>query len=418
MIHAREIHTVDPPPLAGTLETGASKSVGGSPGNRPRHLMQVVYSLLQGGSERLACDLAIRLDPSWIRSSICALAFGGPLADTLRQAAIPFRIAGCGPGREWRMIPKLYRLFRAERVDLVQTHHIKQLVYSGLGARLAGAKLIHVEHDSWSLRAPRAQRLLRALAPLCYRIVVVGDAIRDFLVREVGLPAAQVSVIPNGVDMTRYRPQPTLTREALGLPARGRLVGHVARLEAEKDQETLLRAFCTVLTSHAAVRLVLVGEGSRRAELQELAGSLGIAERVHFLGPRADVADLLPHLDAFVLSSLHEGLPLAILEAMACARPVVATAVGEIPQVIRHGVTGLTVPLGNPAALAAAISAVLDGPEWAAAMGRSARQLIEERFSLAGAVARYQSLYDALLPPAGKPLGASLRVNRWHAGVR
>lgn len=364
-----------------------------------RHLMQVVYSLLRGGSERLACDLALRLDTARVRSSVCALTMGGPMAETLAGAGIPFHVLGCASGRQWAVIIKLYRLFRKQHVDVVQTHHIKQLLYSGLGARLAGARLVHVEHDCSSLRAPRVQRRLRVLAPLCHRIVAVGDTIRDFLVSEVGLPASQVSVIPNGVDVARYGPQPTMTREMLGLPARGRLIGHVGRLEAEKNQTGLLCAFAIVAYTCPDARLVIVGDGSQRSELQHAAHALGIAGRVHFLGLRNDVADLLPHLDVFVLSSRSEGLPIALLEALACARPVVATTVGEIPRLIQNEVTGVTVPPADPKALANALAGLLSSPHLAAAMGRAARQVIEERYSLTRVIGQYQELYRSLFSP-------------------
>lgn len=365
-----------------------------------RHVTQVVYSLLRGGSERLAYELARRLDATTTRSSICALAMGGPMAETLADAGIPFRVLGCAPGRQWFLIPALYRFFREQRVDVVQTHHVKQLVYSGLGARLAGAKLVHVEHDCWSLRAPRAQRCLRALAPLCHRIVVVGDGIRDFLVNNVGLPASQLSVIPNGVDLVRYRPQPTRTREMLGLPTKGRLIGHVGRLEPEKDLDTLLGSFAIVAYAGSDARLVIVGDGSLRSALQRAARALGLSGRVHFLGNRTDVADLLPHLDVFVLSSRNEGLPFSLLEAMACGRPVVATAVGEIPRVIQHEVTGMMVSPGDPKTLANALAGVLNRRPAAASMGCAARHVIEERYSLARVVGQYQELYSSLLTPA------------------
>lgn len=362
-----------------------------------RHLMQVVFSLRQGGSERLACDLALRLDPSRVRSSVCALARGGPLAETLKRAAIPSYVIGCAPGLQWGVIPRLYRLFRDNHVDVVQTHHLKQLVYSAIGARVAGAALVHVEHEQFSLQPERARRHLRLAATLCHRIVAVGEAVREFLVNEVGLPPVKIAVIPNGVDVERYVPGPRVARDALGLPPRDRLIGHVARLAPEKDQMVLLHAFRIVVDAHPKARLVIVGDGTRRGELQRVAGELGLGDRVDFLGLREDVPDLLPHFEAFVLSSRQEGLPLAILEAMACARPVVATAVGEIPRVIREGVTGATVPPGDPAAMAMSIRAVLEHPEWAAAMGRAARQLIEETFSLTLMVQQYQALYDSLV---------------------
>lgn len=366
--------------------------------SQPRRLMQVTYSLLPGGSQRLACDLALRLDPSRVRSSICALTEGGPLAEALAEGGVPSYVVGCAPGRQWRVVPRLYRLFRETRADLVQTHHLKQLLYSALGARLAGATLIHVEHEYLSLRQPRARRYLRGMAPLCHHIVAVGEEVRAFLVREVGLPPSKISVITNGVDVERYAPRPRAGREVLGLPPGDRLIGHVARLEAEKDQAGLLHAFRIVLNACPDARLVLVGDGSRRGELHRLAWSLGIAGRVDFLGFRQDVADLLPHLDVFVLSSAGEGLPISMLEAMACERPVVVTALGEIPRVLHDGVTGMMVPPGDPAALARAVTTVLQDPRRARAMGAAARRRVAEAFNLTRVVGQYQALYDALAP--------------------
>jgi sugar transferase (PEP-CTERM/EpsH1 system associated) len=364
-----------------------------------RHVMQVVHSLARGGSERLACDLSLGLDPSRVRSSVCALDKDGPLREDLTRAGIPAFVIGRRPGFDWPVILRLHRLFRDNRVDVVQTHHLNQLVYSGLGARLAGAAIVHVEHEYFSLQRRSAKRRLRLLAPLCHRVVAVGEEIRDFLVREVGLRRSKVVVIRNGVDLARYVPQKRGAPEALGLPRDGELIGHVARLEAEKDQESLLRAFRIVLDARPNVYLVIVGDGSQRGDLERTAARLGIGARVRFLGPRAEVAEILPHLKVFVLSSVNEGLPLAVLEAMACGRPVVATAVGEIPRVVEHGITGFTVAPRDPAALAASVRAVLDHPHWAACMGEAARQSIERAFSLTRVVQQYQVLYDSLRTP-------------------
>lgn len=382
--------------------------------SKPRHIMQVVHSLTLGGSERLACDLALGLNPSRVRSSICALAIGGPLAERLEEAAVPYYVVNCPPGVQWRVVPRLYQFFRRTQVDVVQTHHIKQLLYSAVGARMAGAALVHVEHEFFTLKPPRIRRRLRLAARLCNRIVVVGHEVKAFLVNEVGLPPSKITVIPNGVDVERYRPRPRLPREALGLPSRERLIGHVARLEPEKDQASLIRAFRLVADAHADTRLVIVGDGSQRGALQRAVAELRLDGRVDFLGLREDVPDLLPHFELFVLPSLSEGLPLAILEAMACERPVVATAIGEIPRVVRQGVTGVTVPPSDPATLAQALIGVLEGPDRAAAMGARARRLVEDAFSLKRVIAQYEVLYDSLDASDGhrpKTLGRLSRVS-------
>jgi glycosyltransferase involved in cell wall biosynthesis len=358
--------------------------------------MQVVHSLQVGGSERLACQLARRIDPALVRTSVCAVDCGGPLAEELTKAAVPFHIMGRGPQFEWRLIPRFYRLFRRTGVQIAHTHHLTQLIYAGLSARLTGALLIHAEHDYLSLESPRRTRLLRLLGTLCHRVVAVGDQIGSFLTDHVGLPPSRVVVIRNGVDLERYSPDRRIPRAALGLPASGRLVGTVARLDPLKDPSSLLRAFRILLPAHPDISLVLVGDGALRSELEALARTLGIRDRVVFLGSRHDVADLLPHLDVFALTSISEGLPFSILEAMACACPIVATTVGDIPRLMGDGVAGITVPPAQPEVLANGMATLLKSPDRAAALGRAARTLIQDHYDLDDTIARYQAMYCEL----------------------
>lgn len=176
-----------------------------------------------------------------------------------------------------------------------------------------------------------------------------------------------------------------------------RWVGYVGRLVPAKDTPTLLRAFAIVAVEMPSARLAIVGDGVLRDSLVALASELGQGERVFFLGRRPDVADLLPHLELFVLSSVNEGLPLAVLEAMACARPVVATAIGELPAILGDGERGRVVQPGDPRALASAMLEILADPVSASAMGRAGRRLVEQKYSLAATVDAYAALIDRVL---------------------
>jgi glycosyltransferase involved in cell wall biosynthesis len=227
-------------------------------------------------------------------------------------------------------------------------------------------------------------------------VVVVGSDVKRYLEVSAGIPAPKISVIRNGVDVERYDTAPRTSRSACGLPDEGRLIGHVARFAAAKDQATLLRAFKRVLETYPDACLVLVGDGPLRSDLERLAHGLGIFPSVTFLGLRADVPEVLPHFEAVVFSSINEGLPLAILEAMAAGRPVVSTAVGEIPTVIDHGVAGLLVPPGDPELLADGVISLLERRGWAAELGRGARSVVESRFGVETSVAQYQALYRTL----------------------
>jgi glycosyltransferase involved in cell wall biosynthesis len=356
-------------------------------------VMQVVHSLCMGGSERLACDLATRPSRDRLRPSLCALDVGGPLGEELAGAGVPFWVLDRRPGFDWRLVPRIWRLVQRQRARVVQTHHLTPLIYAALAARLAGARIVHVEHEQFTLQRPKALGRLRRLTRLCDHVVAAGAGVGRFLTECGGLDPGRLTVIENGVDVAAYSPAPRVPRAAWGI-GDDRVVGHVARLEHEKDQDTLLRAFRVVVDRCARARLMIIGTGTLRAPLEEQAGALGIADRVTFLGARADVRDFLPHADVFALSSTSEGLPLTVLEAMACARPVVATAVGEVPRAVVPGVTGVLVPPKEPAALADALLGVLCDPARARAMGRAGREKVQAEFSIERTVSEYQKLWN------------------------
>jgi glycosyltransferase involved in cell wall biosynthesis len=356
------------------------------------HVMQVVYALSAGGSEMLASAIATAGVAQGLRMSVCALHRDGALAPLLRAGGVSAHAIERPEGFQPGALARMYRLFRRERVSVVLTHHLGQLLYSAPGARLAGCRLIHVEHEHFSLLSSKAKQRLRLVARLAERIVGVSDEVVAFLVREVGLPPTKVALIRNGVDAVRFAPPTGGERAALGVPAGVPVVGTVGRLDPVKDHATLLAAFRRVLETSPEARLVIVGEGETRPEIEALITLYGLQHRVVLLGERLDVAALLPGLDVFVLSSINEGLSLALLEAMACARPVVVTDVGAAAAVVGDGRAGLVVAPKDPEALAAAVTHLLQDRASAARLGSTGRRLIEERYALRETVAAYLAL--------------------------
>jgi glycosyltransferase involved in cell wall biosynthesis len=254
--------------------------------------------------------------------------------------------------------------------------------------------VVSTVHSS-RVRSEEDRRILRLLTPRIDRLIAVSRSIVAKLHAE-GRDTAPISLIHNGVDLERYDHQgPCCTlREEYGLPSEGPIVGVVARLEPEKGHPTLLEAWRSVVAAVPDATLLVVGEGSRREVLEALAVELGIADRVVFTGRRDDVPAVTAALDVAVLPSYREALGLSVLEAMALSRPVVASEVGGIPEMIEDGITGLLVPPHDPAALAAAIVRLLRDHPLADTLGRAGHDLVHDRFCIERMVAAVEQIYD------------------------
>src|SRR5262249_10910403 len=232
------------------------------------------------------------------------------------------------------------------------------------------------------------------------RIVTVSDDLGRWLVDRVRIPTRKVITIRNGVDVNRFRPgNPAAARAALGLPTNRFVVGTVGRLDPVKGQTTLLRAFALLrsLCADQGALLLIVGDGPCRSELTALMVSAGLDGRVHFLGERHDIPEVLQAMDAFVLPSIAEGSSNTLLEAMATGLPVVATRVGGSPELVDNDVNGILVAPREPQALAEAIGSYLSDSRLRALHGASARERAVACFGLERMTNSYLGLYRQLV---------------------
>lgn len=373
-------------------------------------LAQVVYALAIGGSETLAHRLALGLTRRRYTCSMYAVEDDGPLANILRADGIPCR-AFLRKGK-WDLKPlvQLVQQFRADGTKVVHTHHLGQLLYGGLAGRLAGCRVIHTEHEYYTLMRPRAQQLLRVLTRLADRVTAVAEPVRNFLEGTAGLPASKLITIRNGVEIHRYEAAIPYDREKWDLQNSDVVIGCVARLSPEKGHMVLLRAFQKVISRHPFARLVIVGDGEERERLQHLVATLSIGHFVRFLGLRADVPEVLGACDLFTLPSIQEGFPMVILEALAAGKAVIASEVGAIPDVIRHGDTGLLVPPGDADALADALCLLIEDQKARRRLGQSGHKLVREVYDFERTVGQYDDLYQNVLGKAGmlRPNGLAL----------
>jgi sugar transferase (PEP-CTERM/EpsH1 system associated) len=361
---------------------------------------QIVRSLDTGGQEVLCARLVEQLNRERFRSLVISLQGGGWLADRLREQGIPV-ICLDAPER-WHpaTIGRIATILRQERVQVAHCHNRKALLYGGLASEtVPGVRLVYTKHGVSHWEGGPTALLGRYLTRRSRAVVAVSDDIARGILAGRWAAPNRLHTVLNGVDLQHFRPSRdrAAARAPLGLPITSPVVGTVARLSPEKDQATLLRAFALVCREVADARLMVVGDGPLRQELEALAAELGIAAQTLFTGERNDVAGLLEAMDVFCLPSLTEGTSLTLLEAMASGLPVVATAVGGTPDVVAQECSGLLVPSGDPERLAEGLLRVLQHPDQADRMGGEGRRIVAARFSLRAMVERYSKLYERVL---------------------
>jgi glycosyltransferase involved in cell wall biosynthesis len=374
------------------------KAVAVKQSRAPVQLTQVVYALAIGGSESLAHRLVRSLrEHGEYACSIYAVDRTGPLAAMLAADGIPCMAFARKGKLDLRVLVGLIAQFRSNKTRLVHTHHIGQLLYGGLAGRLAGARVVHTEHEFYSLARPRTQRLLRGLTTLADRVTAVAPAVTAFLRETVGVAQDKLETITNGVPLDLFRSARPIDRADLGCGDDDVVIGCVARLSPEKGQAVLLQAVQLLRAKYPQVRLLLIGEGEDRTRLRRLADQLGLDGAVRFLGMRSDVPELMASCDLVALPSLQEGSPLALVEALAAGKAVVATETGAVPELIQHGHTGLLVPPGNPRVLSAALGYVIDDREMRRKLGSQGVQMVERHFDFRVTAGRYREVYESVL---------------------
>jgi glycosyltransferase involved in cell wall biosynthesis len=313
-------------------------------------------------------------------------------------------------------VRELAAYLRREEIDLLHAHMFRAEVVGARAALAAGMPVVMATVHSSRVRSAVDVATLAALTPVMDRLIVPSASIAA-KVRAEGRGAASFSIVPNGVDLARFD-APLVAcalRHEFGIPHRAPLLGVVARLEPEKGHRYLIEAMPAILRGASETWLVIVGEGSLDGELRALAAALPAParDRIVFTGRREDVAAITGEIDAAVLPSLREAQGISVLEAMARRRPVVASAVGGIPEVLTDGLDGLLVPPADPAALAAACIRLACSPELRDRLGEAGRATVEARFSLDAMVRRYEDIYDEELVRAGAlPPQAADRMRR------
>lgn len=362
-------------------------------------ISHVVENLNRGGLERVVIDLAKAQAAAGHDCQVVCLYEAGFLARELDDAGV--RVIACDKrdGADLRATRRMRRAFTSQRTEVLHSHngiaHYYAIVAAlGLGVR----RVVNTRHGLGGDN-PRSRRewlFRQAMRRTDVAVAVSGSAGRR-LVELGSAPEPKLRIIPNGIHAGPFRERCDAARDrlaaSLGLAPGTPLVGFVGRLNWAKDLETLVAAFAQVHARDDRAALVLAGEGEERAAVEAAIHRAGIRHRVFLLGDRSDVPDLLPAFSMFAMSSVSEGYSIALLEACACALPIVATAVGGNAEIVADGVNGRMVPPRDPEALAGAILQLLGDPPQAAAMGRAGRSWLLENATFEAMAARYQAVY-------------------------
>ncbi len=401
------------------------------------NVMQVISNLEVGGAQEVVRTLAEHLAAAGCRTVVCA--FGdGPLRQDIERLGLPVELI---PDRRSSVVDlpgflgemarirrELNALIDRYEIDVIQTHLLTTLNFLLLTLRPGRPLQIYwtFQNARFVLREEHLGKRKILLRPkrlahrLLYRwggrrvdgLIAVAEDVKTSIQAHIGgIPEAKIPVIFNSVDFRRYQidVDRAAVRGRLGLRPTDQLLAVVATFKEQKGHRYLLEAAALLGERRPDLHLLLIGDGELRTALEERTRVLGLAERVHFLGTRRDVPELLAASDGFVLPSLWEGLSVALVEAMAGALPVVATRVSGTNQVMVDGETGWLVPPADPAALAAAIEALLADPKEAAARGDRARRRVEKLFSAQKQARDHLALFEQAMGTNGREPAQPLR---------
>jgi glycosyltransferase involved in cell wall biosynthesis len=367
-------------------------------------ILYVIDSLKIGGAEMLLVDMVRAYTQQGHEVSVAYFTHG-ELYDDVRAMGIPIHRLSERGLKDPGVMPRLLRLIRAGQPEVVHTHLSKSDASGQIGAALAKTPVrVSTIHNVNPWRSSRFFSLLMRQATAgCQRHIAVSSEVRDYTVQWSKYPAEKMVVIENGINLGRFDPATALPLDKMalwGVPPDAPTVGIIGRLEAQKGHHILLRAAQLVAEEMPEARIIVIGSGPLREDLQALSADLGVDDKVVFAGSLRDMPRAFATLDIVTFSSLWEGLPVALLEAMAMERPVVATTVGGIPDVIDDGRNGLLVAPDDAGALTDGLLRVLGDEGLAKRLGAEARRTIQQRFSDEVMHERIMDLYQSLLKQA------------------
>lgn len=361
----------------------------------------MIDELPPDGAERLIVDVLQNRSDEY-RYSVACLVRGGPLVEEIEAMGVPVHIFGVRPGFDPWAVAKVFRWLRKEQVDIVHTHLFSADSYGRLAAWLAGVPgRFSTRHNTSQWAGSFRPRLARALSRISTAVIACGAEVGQFLKEHEGVPPNKIVVIPNGINLRRFAHiDRQAFRREIGVPEDVPLLGVIGRLHPQKGHEDLLAALSRLREHGTVFRCAIVGSGELYESIAAQIAARDLQSFVTLTGQRSDIANVLGGIDVFVMSSRWEGLPMALLEAMATGKAIVSTSVGGIPSVVTPGHDGLLVPPEKPEELADALLKVVTDAGLRKTLGENAKRTAEAKYSASTVARRYEALYAEALRAA------------------
>jgi len=362
-------------------------------------ICQMITELRPAGAERSLYELATRLDRDRFDVRVVALR-GGQVADWLVEAGIRTDVLGVRGRWDVFKLRRLARLLRRDRADILHTHLFHADLAGRAGASLAAVpNLVHTVRTAEGRFRPWHFAFARFFAGRCKRIICVSPSVLTSHSRRSGLPLQYYTMIPNGINVQAYARDDqarTKLRRYWGIAPDQPVAAFVGRLAPEKGIETLLSVVSHLAARGQTLHLVVAGDGPMRGVVENYAAHGEGGEACHVLGHVRNVRDVLSAADMFITTSHWEGMPLAVIEAMAASLPVVGTDVAGTRDAVQRDKAGLLVPADDVVALANAVERLVNHPDLRHRLGRTAEQLASQHFTIDATIAAHQTLYEQI----------------------
>ena len=380
-----------------TFRYAASSGTRGAGFGRPLRVLFLQTDMRIGGAEMVTANIIRRLDRERFAPELCCLKERGELGEAL-AGEIPVHHDLLRTKYDFRVLPRLIALLRSRKIDAVVTVGAGDKMFWGrIAARRLGLPVVisALHSTGWP---DGVGRLNRMLTPITDAFIAVAASHGQYLSEHEGFPAERIAVIPNGVDTVKFAPvrEVAAVRRELGIDEDAPVVGIVAALRPEKNHELFLEMARRVVRQLPAARFLIVGDGLRRAPLEQRTAEIGLESHALFVGSRNDVPRLLAAMDVFALTSHMEANPISILEAMSVGRPVVATDVGSIHDAVIENETGHLVPAGDAAQLTERVLSLLIDQPLRLSIGAAARLSVVEHWSIESMVSGYEQLIESI----------------------